>query len=247
MNNDRYKKYQQKRKFVRQALKIDYKERVITLLWNGEEKSFILGSKTPLLSFSSCTRGLFGVSIPKNILETTSTIGTQVMENIESRNLIGEYLHEDEKVLVCNALIEEWLLYNNLEVKAVEKMFISPCEKYYGYIDLIVQHKTSREFFIVEVKTRGSSFREFTNLNRAQAQWYKEHFYNVRTILLAVNRDYDITKKKELKGNWKFVEEEVRKCSNFTNIIKMFNDVDNWHRYNQINTKYKDIKKVESN
>lgn len=232
--------FKKKNKLIRQALKKDFSNDIFKLDYYGEEKSFLIGEKVPLLSFSSLTRGLNMSrfeNIPKDKLNIVALKGKKVMENMETYFNYGTFLHEEQDIIKINLIINEWLLFNHLELKAVEKVFISPCKKYYGYIDCIAWDKLRQEFILIEIKTRGKNYRGIDNITKAQTQFYKENFYNIKSVVLSINRDYDFTKKQELKSNWKIEEVYIKGCTNYTRIIKLYNDFENWDKFNYISEK----------
>lgn len=188
------KKYIDKNREIKKMLKFDFNNLIEKKLFNGENRTFLIGENIPLSSFSRWCEPLFNKKfelIPNFAIKKASNFGSKLMESLEHFALFGDFESfefEQEQVKNVSWSIIKILAKNNFKIIECEKLILDQNLKMSGYIDLIVWDNLKKKYIAIEIKTRNKEFIKVDDITKAQAFFYKQALFNIKTMILVIDR-----------------------------------------------------------
>ncbi|MEG1506744.1 MAG: hypothetical protein RR478_04540 [Bacilli bacterium] len=113
------------------------------------------------------------------------------MESLEHYaifNSFNEFKFDNDNEKNLSEKVVRILLENNLEIFECEKYFVNSETKEHGYIDLICKNNLTKEYVLIEIKTRNSENIFVDNITRAQTFFYKINMGKIKSYILVIDR-----------------------------------------------------------
>lgn len=189
-----HKEYREKSKLINQLVNTNFTNLVEQKNFNGEKRTFLIGDNTPLNSFSRWTTPLFKAKfelVPNFALDKAKEQGKRLMESLEHYaifNSFNEFKFDNDNEKNLSEKVVRILLENNLEIFECEKYFVNVETKEHGFIDLICKNNLTKEYVLVEIKTRNSENIVVDNITRAQTFFYKMNMGKIKSYILVIDR-----------------------------------------------------------